>query len=654
MPRIACLRIPRFQIGVHRKQEPELKGKPFVLIAVPAAAKKDKRTASNSNNRLSKILVVSEESLSKDIFAGMRLSEAQTICAEVLWRYFDEKLYGEVQRKIANELISCSPRIASQDPGTFLLDASGLRHLGGESKLCADVLKLVSKMGFVNGQIGVADSAFAALAASRGKNRWHLVPPGKDAEFLSRLPVSHLPVDSETMQIMSDLGIKLIGQFAQLSTSSVAERFGDSGLNAHKLARGIDHRQPGLPLVEKEFQCAIEMGGPVESLNETLFIMKSMLDRLVDSLLTSALCVEEMLVSFYNDNDLFDERPVRLIRPSNTTKFLLDVLRLSLEARPLHREFTGIRIVVSRFCNETWQQIKINGLAQDDAEQARELLLNSDSSMILLQKFYTRFGEHMLVKAIANDQYLPDSAGLWQPVAGSATHGTTSGSRYGSAAYGIAGGNRHSTASGDVNSIARGTANSDPNCTANSLANRIADSAANRIADSDPNRIADSDPKRTANGTVNRTANSTANNANRTINKAERNNNNDTNNSNQHEILHPIAVNSNYLNHQLGDERLVGCAVVKRHGSLSTFVQLRDGAPAALTYKGHWYQIKLITAPECLSGFWWDRPVRKSYYVALIEPKSERMSASLIDQSLVVLLAYHHEKQGWFVEGIYD
>lgn len=556
-----------------------------MLIAVPAAAKKEKRTVSHSSNRLSKILFVSEEALKKDIFAGMRLSEAQTICAEVVWRHVDEKLYSEVQRKIANELISCSPRIASQDPGTFLLDASGLRHLGGESKLCADVLKLISKLGYVNGQIGIADSAFAALVASRGKSRWHMVPAGKDVQFLSRLPVNHLPVDNETQQIMSDLGIKLIGQFAELSASSVAQRFGDNGLNAHKLARGIDFRQPGLPLVEKEFQCAIELGGPVESLNETLFIMKSMLDRLVDSLVHSALCVEEMLVSFYNDDDLFDERPLRLIRPSNTTRFLLDVLRLSLEARPLQREFTGLRIVVSRFCNETWQQVRLNGVTEDDVQQARELLLHSDSSMILLQKFYTRFGEHMLVKATANDQYPAESAGLWQPVTNTNTSNNT-----------------HTNGS------------------INTRCNTAINTRGDTSTSCDTN---------TGSGT-----------------------NTNSNTSRVQEILYPIVVDNEYLSQHLGTERLSGCAVMKRYGSMNSLVQLKDGAPTALTYRGQWYQIKLITAPECLSGFWWDSPMRKSYYVALIEPMGDRTAA--LDLSLVILLVYHHDKRSWFVEGVYD
>ena len=38
MYRIACLRIPRFQIVVHQKHEPELKKIPFVLLEMGAKA----------------------------------------------------------------------------------------------------------------------------------------------------------------------------------------------------------------------------------------------------------------------------------------------------------------------------------------------------------------------------------------------------------------------------------------------------------------------------------------------------------------------------------------------------------------------------------------------------------------------------------------
>lgn len=60
--------------------------------------------------------------------------------------------------------------------------------------------------------------------------------------------------------------------------------------------------------------------------------------------------------------------------------------------------------------------------------------------------------------------------------------------------------------------------------------------------------------------------------------------------------------------------------------------------------------------PECLSGLWWETPVRKSYYTALIQPaQSENARVSNgPGKLLLVLLVYDHQCQGWFIEGEYD
>jgi len=63
-----------------------------------------------------------------------------------------------------------------------------------------------------------------------------------------------------------------------------------------------------------------------------------------------------LLIAFFNDNDKFNERPLKLLRPSNNSKFLLEIIKLALEAAPLKREFTGLHIRVTQSSTENWQQ----------------------------------------------------------------------------------------------------------------------------------------------------------------------------------------------------------------------------------------------------------------------------------------------------------
>src|SRR5271170_1450770 len=147
MSRIACLRMPRFQIAVHRKHEPDLKGKPLVLLSG--------RSSQGVSNRTS-IFMCSAEAERKDIHPGMRLSEARALCADLIWRESDNKLYMDAQNKLIQALLSCTPKVGAMHgiAGTFILDASGLAYMGGESKFCSNVLRLCGRSGFVDGRIG--------------------------------------------------------------------------------------------------------------------------------------------------------------------------------------------------------------------------------------------------------------------------------------------------------------------------------------------------------------------------------------------------------------------------------------------------------------------------------------------------------------------
>jgi nucleotidyltransferase/DNA polymerase involved in DNA repair len=417
MLRIACLHIPRFQIVVHQKHE-ELEKKPFALV-------EGKLTPGGYNR--ARIFMCSEEAARQGIFPEMRLSEAKAECSELALRELDRTLYLSVQRQLMSTLINCSPKITAQDLGEFLLDASGLLHMGGESKFCHNILKICGRSGFTNAYVGIADSAFAATVAARLKaKRLFIVPRGKDRNFLASLSIKHLHLSPDMESSFLDLGIKSMGQLTIIPVDSLIERFGTEGKLAHELAQGVDGRKPTIPEPEKRFECFVDMGGAISSLNETVFAMKSMLDRLASELQQYGLCAEEIILSFYNEDDKFNERTLKLIRPSNHSPFLLQVVKLSLDANPLEREFTRLKLGISRFSKELWEQPPIDSKTIETlSKKAHVQITNSggdstklpSSLLLLLQRFLTSISSNTIVKAVASDHYTFDTSGAWVSVA---------------------------------------------------------------------------------------------------------------------------------------------------------------------------------------------------------------------------------------------
>lgn len=403
MSRIACLRIPRFQIAVHRKNEPGLKGRPFVVL--------DRQLTAGNTGRI-RVLMCSPEASRHEIKPGMRLAEARAVCADAVWKEPDQALYVAAQAALVRSLIELSPRVTAERIGTILLDASGLRRLGGEKKFCRDVLALASRLGFTEARVGLADSAFASTVATLFKHRrWHIIAAGGDAAFLGPLSVRHLPVAPDIVDSLLALGVKTMGQLAQLPAASLLSRFGEAGLSACRLASGEDNRQPQIPLAEPDFSCRAEIGAPVSALNDTLFLLKSMLDRLMAALAHRGLRADELRLALFNDNNMFDTREIKLLRPSANTKFVLEVIKLSLTAQPLEREFTGLSLTISRFSPESWEQASIVPGQEGSSKTMPENLL------LLLQRFAVRIGGNCLVLPVAADQYAVDDAGAWEALA---------------------------------------------------------------------------------------------------------------------------------------------------------------------------------------------------------------------------------------------
>lgn len=517
----------------------------------------------------------------------MKLAEAKAVCAALLWRQYEKDNCLKLQAELISRLTVLSPQISSPEPGIFLLDASGLAHMGGESKFCRNLQKLITSIGIAELNIGIADSAFAAQVASKFKrSRQYIVPAGKDREFLFPLSLQHLPLSAQMHDTLRALGVKTIAQLLQIPAQDLQERFGKEGLLALDLSSAFDKTRPQIVKEPKLCSSFLDLNFPVESLAQTQFILKSMLDGICSRLKGKSLLAEELRISFFNEKTRFEKRALELIRPSSNAKFLHELIKLSLEASPLAREYTAIEIVVSRSAAESWQQkhlrivdssaqkengkkekqLKLLDKGRDEKnEQTRTFSYQNNEGQaepfaLLVQKLSTRIGPGSLVRAAACDQHIPDLAACFLPIAEKA---------------------------GSVLPVSISSGNANTNAPASALACGLV-------------------LKKTA---------------------------------------HPSPI----------------------------LVEYKGKTPAAVSYQGQWHRIKELTEPERLSGLWWERPLRKSYYVALLEAASERPAGArggaaadkgggssagnaggVSTGAYLALLVHDHENKSWHLDGFFD
>jgi len=178
------------------------------------------------------------------------------------------------------------PRIEVLRPGICAFAARGpARYFGGEHELARMVAEAVTGLGYDCG-IGIADGLFAALLAARDSLAGpssreppgppaRIVPPGGTPAFLAPRAVTVLG-EPGLADLLVRLGIRTLGEFAALPAAQAGNRFGDQGLLAHRLARGLDPR----PLVARppsaDLSVHAEFDPPAEQSERVVFAAKAL------------------------------------------------------------------------------------------------------------------------------------------------------------------------------------------------------------------------------------------------------------------------------------------------------------------------------------------------------------------------------------------
>jgi protein ImuB len=268
---IVCVLVPRFALSTALGDRAELLQSPVALAPEPGGTQQ-----------------VGEVSLAAEAFGihpGMRLGEALARCPRLTLVPPDPAGVADLWERVLVRLESVGAAVEPERPGLVCFDARGLLRLHGGIE---GVLRAARTALRMPARFGVAPSRFAAVAAAtrartrrpeivgaagghgraggaglqggserlreserlRGSER--LGGPdglgGSDARELARAYLAPLPVAllrarpalADLPEALERLGIRTLGELADLPAAALADRFGKRGLLAYELARGGD------------------------------------------------------------------------------------------------------------------------------------------------------------------------------------------------------------------------------------------------------------------------------------------------------------------------------------------------------------------------------------------------------------------------------
>lgn len=258
---------------------------------------------------------------------------------------------------------SISPRVEDAAVDTLILDLAGLHRIFGSHKNVArELTDRASDLGLkVN--VAIASNIDVTVHASRGFSGITLIPAGEESKCLGRLPVSVLSPSFEILETLERWGINTCAELAALQVPQLSERLGQEGVRLHELARGASVRSLVLAESKLRFEEEMELEDAVEDLEPLAFLLSRLLNEICVRLQTRALAVSAIHLrftlgdAFKKDAGIFGaattaevaslyEKTLRLPAPMRSSKSLLNLLRLQLQADPPQASIRKVTLAV--------------------------------------------------------------------------------------------------------------------------------------------------------------------------------------------------------------------------------------------------------------------------------------------------------------------
>ncbi len=242
---IACALIPRLSLTSAMEGRREMIGRPVALAPEPGGPQV--------------VGEVSGAAEAQGVRAGMRLAEALSRCPSLVLVPADVVRAEAIWEESLRALEALGAAVEPALPGEAFFATEPLRGIVGDP---AAVLARVRRSLEPPARVGAGPNRICARAAARRmrSRRPALVVSGSAARRLvASLPVGALrdalahPVRRGTLaqargtwertqlpDTLERLGVRTLGELASLPAEAVADRFGEPGLRALRLARGAD------------------------------------------------------------------------------------------------------------------------------------------------------------------------------------------------------------------------------------------------------------------------------------------------------------------------------------------------------------------------------------------------------------------------------
>jgi len=218
----------------------------------------------------SRVISANQAARREGVVPGLRRREAQARCPHLVLVRSDPDKEGRGWEPVLRAVESqVAPNLEVAAAGELCLEAKGpSRYFGGEQALAEKLLKVVQEaVGGHCAKVGAAPGRFAARLAAlwAAPGSALVVPADEFRAWLADQPLQVLGSPYEGLVgLLERLGIKTLGQLAELPGPLLGARFGPLGAQAWRLASGQEIAPGSLrrPPLELDVQAVLDPPEP--------------------------------------------------------------------------------------------------------------------------------------------------------------------------------------------------------------------------------------------------------------------------------------------------------------------------------------------------------------------------------------------------------
>jgi protein ImuB len=244
---------------------------------------------------------------------------------------------------------SFSPLVEDTAPGVVVFSIVGLSKLIGTVDHIASEIARIGAAAKIHGNLAIAADPDAAMIAARHIGGLTMIPPGREEDRLSGLPIhvlGHFIADPD-LKILDTLdrwGIKTLGEIAALPPLGFIARFGELGERLLRLARGETQRALRVRQAPETYERRVDLEHPQALLEPLLFVISSMLQELLAALECQGLATNRVTLGLKLVKGGSHQRTLEFPVPVRDVQVILKQLQFDLEAHPPTAAILGVEV----------------------------------------------------------------------------------------------------------------------------------------------------------------------------------------------------------------------------------------------------------------------------------------------------------------------